>query len=170
MADRVVKVSLAGTDEAAVTNATRALVSSLRRTEGRGAPTGDELAAIPAIVRAFAASYDWDDPSDPSDVYRELAIGKLVGNAQFEKPAGMREEGGRVPVLRLGKGGLGSQRASSRVSLDLATSLLVDENGKPLGPTWCELLTYLALGYKKRDDVEEDWIQALMLRAAVRSS
>ncbi len=170
MADRVVRVSLAGSDAAAVDDATRALVTSLRRTVGRGAPAAEELASIPAIVRPFASAYDWADPSDPSDIYRELSIGKLVGNAHFTRPTELREEGGRVMILTLSKGGLGAARTTSPVFLDLATSLLVDEAAKPLGPTWCELLTYLALGYKTRDDVEEDWIQALMLRAAVRSS
>ena len=56
------------------------------------------------------------------------------------------------------------------VARDGATLSLVDARGRTrtAGPTLGELLAYLALGWKERDDVEEDLIQALMLRARLR--
>lgn len=176
-ADRVVRVSLAGSGEEAARRATRALITSLKRTEGRGAPSPERVAGLPAELRAFAVTYDWADPTDPGDVYRELAIGRIVGNATFKplraslaEPPAQEGGAGHVPVLSLTKGALGGGGAGSVARYDVATGLLLDERGAPLGPTWCELLTYLALGFGRRDDVEEDWIQALLLRAAVRSS
>ena len=55
---------------------------------------------------------------------------------------------------------------------DEETLWIVDgsgENRRLAGPTFGELLAYLRLGWSKRDEVEEDFIGALMLRAKIRA-
>ena len=67
-------------------------------------------------------------------------------------------------------GGAKKALVTPSVFLEPDSGFLLDASGKRLGPTFAELLLYLALGFKARDEVEEDQIQALMLRAEVRVS
>jgi hypothetical protein len=176
LADRVVPVSLAVGSPAAVALLTKRLNASLHRQDGRGRPSEQELERLPESLRAFAEHYDWADPSDPGDIYRELSIGRLKGNFTFLRskdwPKSSGQESG-FPLGTLSSSALGGSKkplATPGVFLVPSTGFLLDAEGKRLGPTFAELLLYLALGFKTRDDVEEDQIQALMLRAEVRVS
>jgi hypothetical protein len=184
---RRVPVRFADPGPASVAAWTRRLVSVLRRTSGRGAP--DALATVagvapPETVRAFAAAYDWADPADPKDLYREIAIGAVEGTLRFLRPAdverlaarpafGALAARGLYPVAGLATGGLAASVEDRWLSVgpDGEALLLATAAGavRPAGPTWIELIMYLYLGYKKRDDVEEDLVEALMLRAKLRS-
>jgi hypothetical protein len=184
-ADRRVAARLVDPSPEGVARATRSLVATLRRTPGRGARPLEPRAGVdvPPSLAAFAAAYDWADPSDPSDLYREIAIGALAGTLRFVRPAdatpstdaarGALAKDGAYPIATLASGALGGSRTPDALiglAKDGAALVLADDRGRarPAGPTLGELVTYLALGWKARDAVEEDLIQALMLRARVR--
>lgn len=169
-ADEVVPVRLAPAGPEGVAVMTRALVATLRRVEGRGAPSDLTSLGLPPDLAAFVGLYDWADPSDPGDLYRELALGRIVGNARFVRPEAMKRSDGRVAVLDLLGTGLASRAESEPVFLGEGGVLSLGD-GRATGTTLPELLRYLALGYKKaRSAAEEELVQALMLRAQVRIS
>ncbi len=188
--ERTVPVRLVPPDAEAIGHETMRLVEVLGRTAGRGGFSPPETAsgaAPPAAVEAFARVYDWHDPRDPEDLYRELAIGAVTGNLRFlregEMAAFRQEEGWKLPgkdklypvakmvPSALGGGGAGrGEGAVLAVGAD-GDSLFRLRPGKPVevaGPTFGELLRYLSLGWSKRSAVEEDYIGALMLRARLR--
>lgn len=187
-ADRRVPVRLVEPGPEAIAEETRRLVQVLGRVPGRGAFTPLEVVAgvqVPASAQAFAASYDWADPADPEDLYRGLAIGAIEGVLRFlredEIPARAAEPNwataarkGIYPVARLmgtALGGAAAEPAMLGIGRDGESLWLVRRDGRPraAGPTFGELLRYLALGWSKRSDPEEDLIGALMLRARLRS-
>lgn len=188
--ERTVPVRLVPPDAEAIGHETMRLVEVLGRTAGRGGFSPPETAsgaAPPAAVEAFARAYDWHDPRDPEDLYRELAIGAVTGNLRFlregEMAAFRQEEGWKLPggdklypvakmvPSALGGGGAGrGEGALLAVGAD-GDSLFRLRPGRPVevaGPTFGELLRYLSLGWSKRSAVEEDYIGALMLRARLR--
>jgi hypothetical protein len=165
---------------------TERLVRALGRTPGRGAcspPVTASGAVAPAAVAAFIQAYDWHDPRDPEDLYRELAIGAVEGTLRFLREAEIRAldtdpfwksqpAAGLYPIAKLMGSALGAQRAQAilAVSSD-GDRLFVVRPGRPpgvAGPTFGELLRYLALGWSRRSQAEEDLIGALMLRARLR--
>lgn len=80
---------------------------------------------------------------------------------------------GVCPVARLVPSALGGQRQRGAILAVTASAeemrLLTPGRAPELaGPTFGELLLYLALGWSKRTDAEEDLIGALMLRARLR--
>ncbi|MCC6524220.1 MAG: hypothetical protein IT373_16285 [Polyangiaceae bacterium] len=187
-AERRVAVRLCAADPEAVAEETRALVAVLGRRDGRGAfalPERVAGVAPAASYAAFVRSYDWSDPADPSDLYRELAIGRVVGTLHFARapelaaldadPRWQRAPcAGLLPIATLHPSALGAARTAERwlaLAPDGEALVLVAADGSvaPAGPTFAELIRYLALGYKRRDAIEEDVIGALMLRAHWRS-
>jgi hypothetical protein len=142
------------------------------------------VAPAPSYL-AFVRAYDFEDPSDPADAYRELSIGAIEGTLHFlrardlaikDADAGWRRAAGlgSYPVAALRASALGGAPSTpSTVALAPggADLVLVDPAGRArrAGPTFGELLRYLALGWKARTEVEEDLIGALMLRARLRS-
>ena len=166
---------------------TERLVLALGRTAGRGAfapPVLSSGVAAPAPIGAFAATYDWHDPKDPEDLYRELSIGAVTGTLRFLREADLRAfeadaawkapaGQGYYPVARLVPSALGGQRQRGAIlavpsSADELHLLTPGHAPELAGPTFGELLLYLALGWSKRTDAEEDLIGALMLRARLR--
>src|SRR5262249_32707944 len=132
---------------------------------------------------AFVQAYDWEDPRDPQDVYRELAIGAIEGTLRFLRPSdlarldadgawGRAAEKGLFPVAKLMGSALGGggPEASLALAADGDGLVIVRPNKAPVqaGPTFAELIRYLALGWSKRSEAEEDMIGALMLRARIR--
>ena len=82
---------------------------------------------------------------------------------------------GVYPIATLQGSALGGSRApigTLALAADGERLILVKPDGRtrPAGPTFGELLRYLALGWKQRSEAEEDIIGALMLRARLRSS
>lgn len=170
----------------AIERATRSLCETLKRTPGRGAfslPDSIAGVATPEEARAFAHAYDWKDPGDPEDLFRELSIGKITGTLHFMREAELEAKssdatwtraasGGAFPIATVSAGGLGSSAVKSILALspDRDRLVVVDPRGESqlAGPTFAELLHYLALGFRARTESEEDLIGALMLRAAVR--
>jgi hypothetical protein len=197
--ERRVEVRLVEPLPEAIAEEVRRLNHALRRVDGRGAfepPAAVSGVATPEVYTAFVRSYDWADPADPGDAYRELAIGRVEGTLRFlregelralEADAGWAGAGtggpgragagraGVFPIARLSGSALGGSGAPKGV-------LGIAANGSELvlvkaafdivlaGPTFGELIRYLALGWSKRSDAEEDMIDALMLRAKVRIS
>jgi len=166
---------------------TERLVRALGRSAGRGAFSPPTLAsglAAPLTVGAFAEAYDWHDPKDPEDHYRELSIGAVTGTLRFLREAEIqgfsadpawkgREGEGYYPVAKLMASALGGQRqkgATLAVGADGDRLFLLSPGAAPkvAGPTFGELILYLALGWSRRSDAEEDLIGALMLRARLR--
>ena len=159
----------------------------LGRTPGRGAFSAPKTAsggAAPASVEAFVRAYDWHDPRDPEDLYRELSIGAVSGNLRFlrevEMAAFRQDPAWKVgkgdvlyPVAKMVPSALGGGRGEA-VTLAVGPDgdcLFRLRAGSPVeiaGPTFGELLRYLSLGWSKRTAAEEDLIGALMLRARVR--
>lgn len=171
-----------------ITRETETLVHVLDRTPRRGAFPAPRLAsglAAPATALAFIQAYDWHDPRDPGDLYRELAIGAVEGNLRFlrpdeipsfeQDPAWKMAAGAPLyPVAKLmgsALGGQATQAAMLAVGPDGDTLFRVRRNRppEPAGPTFGELLLYLSLGWSKRSDAQEDLIGALMLRARLRT-
>lgn len=165
---------------------TERLVATLGRTAGRGAfaPPPAAGAPAPAAVAAFAAAYDWRDPRDPEDLYRELAIGEVTGTLRFLREPEIaafapeptwRSPAGQplYPVARLVPSALGGHHegATLAVAPDAEALYLLTAGHPPrlAGPTFGELVLYLALGWSKRTDADEDLIGALMLRARLRA-
>lgn len=187
-ADRRVAVRLVDPDAPSIEAEAKRLVEVLRRVPGRSElawPTSCAGVSRPAQVEAFASVYDFHDPSDPSDLYREIAIGRIEGTLHFIRPSDMTTldtdprwvtagKTGAFPIATLTSSALGGGRGPARVlglSADGETLVLSDADRGVIdaGPTFGELLCYLALGFKQRDDIEEDLIGALMLRAKIRT-
>jgi len=168
-ADKRVVIRIVGHDAAAITAETKGLNRTLRREDGR-----ERFACpdAPAVVQAFVAAYDWADPSDPSDLFRELEIGRIQGTLHFyhEGKAPALAEG-LWPIAALRGSALGGGAKTDRViALGKDEEILfVIDGAKQVvaGPTFGELLAYLRLGWSKRDEVDEDFIGALMLRAKI---
>jgi hypothetical protein len=173
--------------ESAAREAAR-LVRVLGRTAGRGAFEPAPIVGVdpPAAHRAFAATYDWADPADAADLYRGLAIGRIEGDLRWARPAEAEAAAkvagwetsrarGLYPVATLRAGALGSSGNERFVAVDADGSTLWlaprDARQEPrlAGPTFTELLRYLALGWSRRDAAGELVIGALMLRARVRA-
>ncbi len=178
-ADKKLAIRLVDPSPSAITDETRRLCQTLGRRSGRGAfEPPAELAAC-APYRAFVAAYDWVDPSDPGDLYRELALGRVEGTLHFHRAeqlsAALSRPGvqGLTPLAALLPSALGGGAKHERqlgLAQDHERLVIVDESGNrsEAGPTFGELIAYLALGWKQRDEIEEDLIGALMLRAKVR--
>jgi hypothetical protein len=183
-----VAVQLVQPDPASIECETRRLCEVLGREPRRGAtslPPAVAGVAPPDTQRAFAAAYDWADPTDAQDLYRELAIGAIEGTLHFTRPAELsaRERdatwssaaaAGLFPLATLRTGALGGGarvHAVLALSADGAALELVDAAGKirPAGPTFAELLRYLSLGWSSRTAVQDLALGALMLRARVRA-
>ena len=183
--ERRIEVRLIEPGPEAIAEEARRLDRALCRVEGRGAftaPASIAGVAQPGSHAAFVAVYDWADPTDPADRYRELSIGAIEGTLQFLREADLRAQGGDAarqsaakaghdPVARL----LGSAHGASSTQAIVALAqdgeqLSIVRAGRvtPAGPTLGELLRYLALGWSQRSDAEEDLIGALMLRARIR--
>lgn len=184
-APRRVAVRLVEPGPEAIAAEVRRLDRALRRSEGRAAfdPPAVAGRAAPPAWEAFVRAYDWADPADPGDRYRELAIGAIEGTLRFLRrddlvrldadPAWLRAAAGRLyPIAKLGGSALGGGGPESLVALaeDEDRLVLVRPNGPAAeaGPTFGELVRYLALGWSSRSDAEEDMIEALMLRARLR--
>lgn len=188
-ADHRVAVCLVQPDPASIRAETQALNRVLKRVDGRGRsafPVAVGGVAQPAQHAAFAEVYDFADPSDPSDLYRELACGRVEGTLHFCRPAELERAdpgaaraalaaAGAYPVATLASSALGGGSAKARRELGLCADgqrlLLAAPDGTTVeaGPTFGELLLYLSLGFKRRDDVEEDVIGAVMLKAKLRA-
>lgn len=185
--ERKVPIRLVEPDPASIRAETGRLVKVLHRTPGRGAfspPSTAGGTSPPAAITAFAAAYDWHDPGDPEDLYRELAIGSVTGNLRFLREAEMasfRAEPGwsspageaLFPVAKLVPSALGGGRSGGAILAvapagDTLYRLRLGHPAELAGPTFGELLRYLSLGWSKRTDAEEDLIGALMLRARLR--
>jgi hypothetical protein len=185
--ERRLEVRLIEPGPAAIADEAKRLVQVLGRVEGRGAfapPQAVCGAAVPASYEAFVRTYDWADPADPGDLYRELAIGVVEGTLRFLREAELgaldvdpgwasAAKRGLYPVGRLTGSALGGGAAPSTLAVgaDGERLWLVRPGGSatPAGPTLGELLRYLSLGWSRRSDAEEDFIGALMLRARLRS-
>ena len=184
--ERRVEVRLIEPGPLAVADEARRLNRALRRVDGRGAfvaPATIAGAAQPATHAAFASAYDWADPADLADRYRELSIGAIEGTLQFLRDADLRgldadpawargAGAGLYPVARLLGSALGASSTQAILGLGAdGDALALVRGGKvvPAGPTLGELLCYLALGWSQRSDAEEDLIGALMLRARIRT-
>lgn len=185
---RRVEVRLVEPTATAITEEVLRLDRALRRSPGRGAFAPPEVAGARPMeaYAAFVAAYDWADPTDPGDAYRELSIGRVEGTLRFLREADLcalaADPGwapsaarGLYPLARLSSSALGGSGAP-KGTIGLAENgedlVLVSPAGKvaAAGPTLGELIRYLALGWSKRTDAEEDMIEALMLRAKVRTS
>jgi hypothetical protein len=165
-------------------------VPRLRGTSGRGAfapPAAVQGVPTPASYRAFVRAYDWADPADPRDLYRELSIGRLEGTLRFLRADDLLRldtapdwaaaaRSGLFPIAhRTGSslGGAANPPAVIALAEEGGERLLLVEPGRPprvAGPTFGELVRYLALGWAARTEAQEDMIGALMLRAKLRSS
>jgi hypothetical protein len=181
VADRRLDVRLADPAPAAISEYVRALNRVLGRSDGRaafGSPERLGRVATSAAFAAFIAAYDWADPADPQDLYRELAIGRIVGTLRFlrerelvphaEAPAFARAASVDLhPLATLRISGIERVIALGTDGQKLA---IVEPNGRieAAGPTFSELLRYLGLGWASRTPAEEDLIGALMLKARVR--
>lgn len=184
--DRRVPIRLVLPAPEAIADEARRLCRALKRTEGRGAfevPASVAGRASPAAYAAFVRAYDWADPSDPEDAYRELSIGVIEGTLRFLRAADLARldaepawrsaaAGGLFPIAKLSGSALGGGGPEATIALAKDDDRLVlvrpGKGEKEAGPTFGELLRYLALGWSKRTDAEEDMIGALMLRARVR--
>ncbi|UQA56347.1 hypothetical protein [Polyangium aurulentum] len=185
-ADRRIVIRLVEPDATSIEAEVGRLNRALGRVNGRGAPPSPAAVggvAPPAAYAAFVSAYDWADPADPQDLYRELAIGAVEGTLRFLRPedlaaldadAGFRKaaSSGLYPIARLMGSALGGGGTKGILALarDAEGLVLVKPSGGIVvaGPTFGELLRYLALGWSKRNEAEEDMIGALMLRARLR--
>ena len=179
--ERRLDVRLADPSPAAITSVVHGLNTVLRRTNGRAAFKVPEslgpVAGSPAYS-AFVAAYDWADPGDPQDLYRELSIGRIVGTLHFlrrqelvatlDRP-GFRQAFAQAfhPLAVLRSSGVERTVVLAADGFRLG---IVEPDGRVLaaGPTFGEFLRYLALGWKPRTVAEEDLIGALMLKARLR--
>jgi hypothetical protein len=187
-ADRRIQVRIVEPDPAAIEAEVMRLNKALKRVAGRGAfepPRSVAGAPVPAVYEAFARAYDFNDPGDPQDFYRELAIGAVEGTLRFlrrddfdaiEADAGFKKAAaaGVFPIARLFGSALGAGAAPKGIlgiAKDGEHLRIVKPGGEVIeaGPTLGELIRYLALGWSARGDAEEDMIGALMLRAKLRS-
>jgi hypothetical protein len=190
LADRRLPVRLADPEPAAIDALAGALVESLHRRRGRAAfERFPELGGVqaPASLRAFVRAYDFEDPSDPADLYRGLAVGGVEGTLRFFRQGELEDfaareawlagpaQRGLYPLASLRTDALGGAARASRVlaiASDGDALRIVDEAGRDVeaGPRFGELLLYLSLGFRSRSEAEEDLIEATMLRAQVRRS
>lgn len=185
LADRRVPIRLVDPAPEAVAAEVSRLNRALGRVTGRGSfavPEAVAGRAAPAVYRAFAGAYDWADPHDPTDLYRGLSIGAIEGTltfgrgdwlAQLDADPAWRQAAARglFPVARILGSTLGNvPGAIVALSGEGDALTLVRPGRRPVeaGPTLGELIRYLALGWSKRTEAEEDMIGALMLRARVR--
>lgn len=188
MEERRLAVRLVELGSASIEEEARRLNRVLGRVDGRGAfapPPSIAGAAAPASYLAFVRAYDWADPADPDDRYRELSIGKIEGTLRFLREDELRAieadpgwaaaaKQGLYPLARLSGSALGGGGAANgTIALDADGDrlwLVRRGQGKPepAGPALGELLRYLSLGWSRRSDAEEDLIGALMLKARVR--
>lgn len=185
--ERRVVIRLIEPGAESIADETRRLNRVLHRVDGRGGGQWpSSLPSAPAVYVAFAAVYDFDDPSDPADLYRELSIGAIEGTLHFSRHAELerlladgawaaRVGGSLFPIATLRATSLGKQGVDTAwlcLGADSEALWLVGRDGSTTraGPTFGELLRYLALGWKTRTEVEEDLIGALMLRAKLRAS
>lgn len=159
---------------------------TLDRTPGRAAfepPASVAGRATPAAYAAFVRAYDWADPADAADLYRELSIGAIEGTLRFLRREDLARldadaawqrsaSSGLYPIAKLTTSALGGGGPEAVIALASGDDrLVIVRPGKPpveAGPTFGELLRYLALGWSKRSEAEEEMIGALMLRARVR--
>jgi hypothetical protein len=186
-AERRVAIRLIEPTAASIADETRRLNRVLQRVDGRGGGARPSASpSVPAVYAAFAEVYDFADPADPADLYRELSLGAIEGTLHFlRRPeieqllAGgawaARTDGAIFPIAALRATSLGKQGVDAAwigLGADAETLWLVARDGSTTraGPTFGELLRYLALGWKTRTEVEEDLIGALMLRAKLRAS
>lgn len=188
--DRRVEVRLVEASPASIEEEVRRLNRALKRVDGRGAFEAPRAVAgveTPAVVEAFVRTYDFADPADPQDLYRELAIGAVEGTLRFFREGDLKATGeseawrrasaarpGLYPVAALMSSALGrsrSQEATIALEADREHLALVKRDGSVAvaGPTFGELLRYLSLGWTSRSEEEEDFIGALMLRARLRA-
>lgn len=187
--DRRVEIRLIDPSPDVIASETRRLNRALARTDGRGAfepPASVAGVKAPEAYRAFVKEYDWADPADPQDLYRELSVGSIEGTLRFlrERDVIARGSGdawkraaarGLFPVAEILPSSLGRSR-SHEATLALADDgerlVLVKPDGgvASAGPTFGELLRYLSLGWTSRTEEEEDFIGAIMLRAKIRVS
>jgi len=183
--ERRVEVRLVEAGAEAIAAETRRLLAALGRVEGRGAFSPPAVAGRPApeAYEAFARTYDWADPRDPADLYREIAIGAIEGTLRFcreedlarlDADAAWRRAAaaGLYPVAALRGSALGGGGAEATLALAAdGERLRVVRKGAAMeaGPTFGELIRYLALGWSKRSEAEDDMIDALMLRARIRA-
>lgn len=185
---RRVPVRLVEPGPASIERETVALVGVLGRERGRASfdlPADVAHVETPPTYAAFVRSYDFADPSDPHDLYRELSIGAIVGTLRFHRAEDLARasidaawataaRAGLFPIASLRSSALGGSSAGPRtiaLASDHDALVVVDEHGSRVaaGPTFGELLRYLSLGFKARDEIEEDVIGALMLRAKLRA-
>lgn len=190
MEERRLAVRLVEPGPASIDEETRRLNRVLGRADGRGAfdppPSLAGVAAPPSYL-AFARAYDWADPADPGDRYRELSIGRIEGTLRFLRQDELRAiesdpkwmtaaKQSLYPLARLSGSALGGGAggaADATIALDAdGDRLWLARPGQgrpePAGPTFGELLRYLSLGWSRRSDADEDLIGALMLKARVR--
>jgi hypothetical protein len=182
-ADRRIQVRLVEPDAASIEAEVARLNKALKRTSGRGAFEPPKWA--PPAYGAFVRTYDFNDPADPQDLYRELAIGAVEGTLRFLRredfsaleadPAFRRAVSlGVFPIARLFGSALGAGAAPKGIlgiAKDGEHLRLVKTGGEVVdaGPTLGELIRYLALGWSARSEAEEDMIGALMLRSKLRA-
>jgi hypothetical protein len=184
--DRRLEVRLIEPGAASIAEEVRRLNRVLRREDGRAAFTPGAVAGVapPGTYEAFVRAYDWADPGDPGDLYRELAIGAVEGTLRFFRAEELRAQEGNpgwagaagrslYPLARLAGSALGGAAAPATIALgaDGETLWVVrpGASAAAAGPTFGELLRYLSLGWSRRSDAEEDFIGALMLRARLRA-
>ncbi len=187
-ADRRIQVRQVEPDPSAIEAEVTRLNRTLKRVAGRGAfdpPKSVAGVAAPAAYGAFVRAYDFSDPADPQDLYRELAIGAVEGTLRFlrrddfdaiERDAAFQKAAslGVFPIARLFGSALGAGAAPKGllgIAKDGEHLRLIKPGGEVIeaGPTFGELIRYLALGWSARSDAEEDMIGALMLRAKLRA-
>src|SRR5262249_39646937 len=137
--------------------------------------------AAPRAWEAFVRAYDWADPSDPGDQYRELAIGAIEGTLRFLRREDLSRldadvdwqlaaPSGLYPIAQPGGSEGGGPSSIVALAADEDRLVLIRQGKAPAeaGRTFGELVRYLALGWSARSDAEEDMIEALMLRARLR--
>jgi hypothetical protein len=167
-ADRRLPIALVEPTAEAVARETKALNHTLGRVDGRGAFSTD---GAPPLYRAFAAAYDFADPKDPQDRYRELSIGRVKGTLRFLRGGEIDFKKRPFVFARLEGSALGGGGATADLALaGDGDELVILRDGKSIeaGPRLGELLRYLALGWASRSAFEEEEIGALMLRAHLR--
>ncbi len=186
-ADKRVMIRLVEPSALSIEAETRKLVAVLKREAGRGAialPKTKGGVAPPSAVTAFAAAYDWVDPADPGDLYRELSIGAIQGNVRFlravdiggfeAEPKWKSSKGEALyPIAKVVPSALGGRSEAAFIAVapdgEKLYHLRPGQSAKPAGPTLGEFLLYLALGWTKRSPAEEELIGALMLQAQLRT-
>jgi hypothetical protein len=185
-AERKLSVRLVEPDADSIAEQVRQLNRSLGRQDARGSaglPQTVAGVALPVVLQRFASVYDWADPADPDDRYRDIAIGDIEGTLRFirgEQCESLQHDAewktsaarGSFPLAQmLAPDGSGPSKGVIALCPDGERLRIVGSFGieREAGPTFGELILYLALGWRKRSALEEELIQALMLRARVRA-